>query len=81
MNERQDPRRHRQLERQVLLVAEPELEPRAEPEDEDAVNDRHVPDAGSEADAATTMVYSIAPASSRTFTTCAMEERFCPIAL
>ena len=37
--------------------------------------------AGSEAEAATTMVYSIAPASSRIFTTCAIEERFWPIAL
>ena len=37
--------------------------------------------AGSEAEAATTMVYSMAPSSSRIFTTCAIEERFCPIAL
>ncbi len=37
--------------------------------------------AGSDAEAATTIVYSIAPASSRIFTTCAIDERFCPIAL
>ena len=37
--------------------------------------------AGSEAEAATTMVYSIAPASSSIFTTWATDERFCPIAL
>ena len=36
--------------------------------------------AGSEADAATTIVYSIAPLSVSVFITCAIVERFCPIA-
>ena len=36
--------------------------------------------AGSEAVAATTMVYSMAPKSSSVFTTCATVERFWPIA-
>ena len=36
--------------------------------------------AGSEAVAATTIVYSIAPCSSSVLTTCATVDRFCPIA-
>ena len=36
--------------------------------------------AGSDAEATTTVVYFIAPASSRTFTTWAIVERFWPIA-
>jgi hypothetical protein len=36
--------------------------------------------ADSEADAATTIVYSIAPCSSSFFTTFMIEEAFCPIA-
>ena len=36
--------------------------------------------AGSEAVAATTIEYSMAPYSSSVFTTCATVERFCPIA-
>ncbi len=35
--------------------------------------------AGSEAVAATTTVYSIAPYSSKVLTTCAKVERFCPV--
>ena len=41
---------------------------------------RYCMGAGSEADATTTMVYSIAPASSRVLTTCATVERFWPMA-
>jgi hypothetical protein len=36
--------------------------------------------AGSEAEATTTVVYAMAPVSSRIFTTCATVERFWPIA-
>ena len=41
---------------------------------------RNCSGAGSEAVAATTMVYSIAPCSSSVLTICATVERFCPIA-
>ena len=41
---------------------------------------RNCSGAGSVAVAATTMVYSIAPASSSVLTICATVERFCPMA-
>src|SRR5205807_3949117 len=51
-NEGQDPSRDGELEREILLVAEPESEARAQREDEAAADEGHVANAAAKTDAA-----------------------------